>query len=531
MADNHPIGTAAATEAGLVDDTLLEAFRERLALVLAADESLGDFEFSSGEIPLAVIHAATGYVYFYDSTDSTTPDDGVTCLVTGNSLRYHIEDAAALSLNSVLSIEASPPGTPTVGDAHIVDTAATGDFSGHDDDIAFYTRRGWVFATPELGHTVFNRRSRTNWQYGAAGWGGFAVSYGAGSIPPEALEFPAMLVVQDTLNAPPGSPVAGQYWIVGSSPSGAFSGHAGDLARYTGSGWTFLDPEDGWAVSHAAYGFSVLYDSGTWSGRSGSEVQTFTTAGADTWTKPPRGTMAFIEVWGGGGSGGRAGANDGGGGGGGGSYACRFVPTALLSATESVTVAAGGAARTSDNQNGAAGGTSSFGSWLSAYGGGGGAGNISGGGGGGGGGGQGGVGTTASENTGAAGGVDAVGGSIAGSIGGTGGTGNNSNSIAAATGGASIDGGGGGGGGNGDSGGGGVGGKSINGGGGGGGALSGAGSGAAGGTSQNGGAGGQGGRDSAAAGQAGVQPGGGGGGSGTSNSGKGGDGMVRVTVF
>lgn len=527
----HPIRTAAATESGVVESTLLEAIVKRTPFALNVGESLSGFDFDVGEPPLAVVALATGYLYVLDTTDSTTADDGLTCLVSGNGLRYHIEDAASLSLNSILSFETSPPGTPTVGDAHIVGTGATGDFAGHDDDMAVYTRRGWVFAGPEMGLTVYNEDDDANWQYTDAGWTGFAVEFAAGSIPPEALEFPAGLVVQDTLNAPPGSPVAGQYWIVGSSPSGAFSGHAGDLARYTGSGWTFIDPEDGWSVGHAAYGFAVVYDSGTWSGPSGSEIQTFTTAGADTWTKPSRGTMAFIEVWGGGGSGGRAGASDGGGGGGGGSYACRFVPLASLSATESVTVGAGGVARTSDNQHGAVGGTSSFGSLLSAYGGGGGCGNVSGGGGGGGGAGQGGAGTTATTATGATGGVDAVGGSIAGSIGGTGGTGNNSNSVAAAAGSASIDGGGGGGGGNGDIGGGGIGGKSINGGAGGGGALSGGGTGAAGGTSLNGGAGGQGGRDGASAGQAGSQPGGGGGGSGTSNSGKGGDGMVRVTVF
>lgn len=173
MADNHPLGTAAATEGGLVEDTLIEAFRKRTALVLAVGESLGDFEFSAGEIPLAVIHATTGYCYFYDSSDSTTADDGLTCLVTGNGLRYYIDEAASISLNSVLSFETSPPGGPVVGDAHIVGAGATGGFAGHDDDIALYTRRGWIFATPEKGLTVYNDDDATNWQFTAAGWGEF----------------------------------------------------------------------------------------------------------------------------------------------------------------------------------------------------------------------------------------------------------------------------------------------------------------------------------------------------------------------
>lgn len=531
MAQN-PIRTAAAAESGLVTGTLLEASVKRNVYVLNVGESLDDLDFDVGEPPLAVAFAATGYLYFYDSTDSTTVDDGLTCLVSGNGLRYHIEDSASISLNSVLSFESSPPGSPVVGDVHIVDAAATGDFSGHDDDLAVYTRRGWVYATPGIGHTVLNEDDDTNWQYTASGWTGFAVAFADGSILPPALAWPAGLAVESTENTPPGSPTVGPYWIVGTVPTGAYVGHGGDLAHWTGSAWAFIDAYEGATVFHKDFGFSVSYISGSWLGEAGSEIQEFTTAGGATWTKPSKGTMALIEAWGGGGSGGRAGANDGGGGGGGGAYAQRLVPLASLAATESVTVAAGGAARTSDNQNGAGGGASSFGSWLTAPGGGGGAGNLAGGGGGGGGGGQGSAGSTATTDVGAAAGTDGSGGSIAGSAGGGGGTGNDNGGTPAATGGNSIDGGGGGGGGNGSGGGGGVGGASVNGGAGGGGAKSGgSGDGGVGGNSVNAGDGGTGGRDSASAGTAGTAPGGGGGGSTTLNSGKGGDGMVRVTVF
>lgn len=90
------------------------------------------------------------------------------------------------------------------------------------------------------------------------------------------------------------------------------------------------------------------------------DVQTFNASG--TWTKPARGTMAFIQVWGGGGAGntdGGAGTNGGGGGGG---YAERTIPLSSLGATETVTVPAAASA-------GNAGGTCSFGTWTVAYGG------------------------------------------------------------------------------------------------------------------------------------------------------------------
>jgi len=410
MAQN-PIRTAATAEGGLVVDTLLEAMVKRFGYVLNVGEELGDLEFDTGEPPLLVFSATTGFGYFLDLTDSTTPDDGLTTLVTGNGLRYAIEDAASISLNSVLSTATVPTGSEVVGDAYIVGVG-TGAFAGQDDNLAYLTRRGWVFAVPEIGATVLNEATGQNTQFTDTGWGAFAVEFADGSIAPKALQFPGGIVVEDTLNTPPGSPTTGKFWIVGSVPTGDFVGHGADLAYWTGSAWAFLDPADGWSVYHKAYGFEVFYTSGSWLGGAGSEVQTFSTAGGDTWTKPARGTMAFIQCWGAGGSGGRAGANDGAGGGGGGSYVERLMPLSALSSTESVTVGAGGPAATVNETNGTAGGDTSFGSWVIAYGGGAGFGNTSNQGGGGGGGGTFAAGSAGADAAGGAGG-DPLGGAAA----------------------------------------------------------------------------------------------------------------------
>lgn len=529
---DHPFRTAAAAESGVYEDTLLEAGVKRTLLVLGVDEALGDFEFDTGEIPLAVAWAATGFVYFYDSTDSTTVDDGLTTLVTGNGLRYAIEDAASISLNSVLDVVTAPAGSEVTGDAYIVDAAATDEFAGQDDNLAYLTRRGWVFASPEIGMAVLNEATGQNTQFTDSGWGAFAVEFGAGSIPPAALQFPAGIVVEDTLDAPPGSPTTGKFWIVGSSPSGDFTGHGGDLAYWTGTAWAFMDPAEGWAAFHKANGFEVFYDSGAWLGAAGSEVQTFSTAGGATWTKPARGNMVLIQAWGAGGSGGRNNTAVAAGGGGGGSYVERKMPLADLASTVSVTVGAGGAARTTNDTDGQAGGNSSFGSHVIAYGGGGGHNN----GGGGGGGGNLSAGATgASQNAGGAGGSyqgGAAGNEGSGtpsgsSVFGGGGGGADSGTGSIVAGGASLYGGGGGGGGRGSGFNGGAGGTSMHGGGGGGGGGNGP---AAGGASLYGGNGGAG-ADGSANATAGAQPGGGGGGSESGNSGKGGDGRVRVTVF
>lgn len=45
-------------------------------------------------------------------------------------------------------------------------------------------------------------------------------------------------------NAPPGSPTAGDSYIVGTAPTGAWAGRANTIATYTGSGWRFVPDRD-----------------------------------------------------------------------------------------------------------------------------------------------------------------------------------------------------------------------------------------------------------------------------------------------
>lgn len=46
-------------------------------------------------------------------------------------------------------------------------------------------------------------------------------------------------------NDPPGSPAEGDRYLVGDTPTGAWVGHAQDVAYYSG-GWQFLQPLPGW---------------------------------------------------------------------------------------------------------------------------------------------------------------------------------------------------------------------------------------------------------------------------------------------
>lgn len=49
-------------------------------------------------------------------------------------------------------------------------------------------------------------------------------------------------VVADIADSPPGSPATGDLYIVGTSPTGDFSGKANQLAQYQTGGWVFYAP-------------------------------------------------------------------------------------------------------------------------------------------------------------------------------------------------------------------------------------------------------------------------------------------------
>jgi len=75
----------------------------------------------------------------------------------------------------------------------------------------------------------------------------------------DALLHPA---VEGTLNAPPANPVDGQAWLVGTAPSGGWTGHGGALASWQGGNWLFTRPVDGMRVFDRAKGLDMLYFAG-----------------------------------------------------------------------------------------------------------------------------------------------------------------------------------------------------------------------------------------------------------------------------
>lgn len=76
----------------------------------------------------------------------------------------------------------------------------------------------------------------------------------------------ALHPVAETLgdNVPPAAPQPGQCWIVGASPTGAWSGQAGKLAAWTDGGWRFVAPPEGMRVALRGTGLAAIRTASGW---------------------------------------------------------------------------------------------------------------------------------------------------------------------------------------------------------------------------------------------------------------------------
>lgn len=72
-----------------------------------------------------------------------------------------------------------------------------------------------------------------------------------------------------SLNTPPGSPNDDDMYRVGASPTGDWSGHAGELALYNSdgwgtNGWDFVTPEEGMRIWDGGNNDLLVYDGTAW---------------------------------------------------------------------------------------------------------------------------------------------------------------------------------------------------------------------------------------------------------------------------
>jgi hypothetical protein len=70
-------------------------------------------------------------------------------------------------------------------------------------------------------------------------------------------------VINMTTNVPPGSPAEGDSYIIGPSPSGAWSGHAGKIASWY-SGWRIKTPKEGFRAWIQNLDRQYVYNGTSW---------------------------------------------------------------------------------------------------------------------------------------------------------------------------------------------------------------------------------------------------------------------------
>jgi hypothetical protein len=280
---NHE-AVAALPVASNADKALIRALcTRRFAYSLDASESAANFiavDPATGVIPLNLIQ--NNISFQYDSTDSTTIADGVTCLVTAGGKRY--KAASVAPPYSVLTrATVAEPGSPAVGDTYLIPTAATGaDWAGKDGQIGTYTARGWVFVTMPIGCSIYVKDENAFYYRAASGtWtaGVGSIAIGAGGVNiTNMLGAKASFVVKvenQTTNAPPASPVTPTAYVIGPSPTGAWSGLAGQLAICLAAGtFTIIAPVAGDQVYDKARNTLFQYNGTTWVSAVGAIVGT-----------------------------------------------------------------------------------------------------------------------------------------------------------------------------------------------------------------------------------------------------------------
>ncbi|MHC5053630.1 MAG: DUF2793 domain-containing protein [Planctomycetota bacterium] len=90
----------------------------------------------------------------------TTPRLSLAELVEGQSSGHVTHNEALADLDAAVMCMvkdrdlSTPPGSPSAGDAYIVKATGTGDWSGHDREIAYYNG-GWEFIAPKVGFFAY----------------------------------------------------------------------------------------------------------------------------------------------------------------------------------------------------------------------------------------------------------------------------------------------------------------------------------------------------------------------------------------
>lgn len=165
----------------------------------------------------------------------------------------------------------APPGSPTIGDAYIPAATATGDWAGHEDDVAVYwqgpreSSASWHFFTPANGH-----RAHVVDEDRIVVWDSNQWFDGIPMDMPIELKLSRLSVADRDLTTPPGSPTIGDTYIPAATATGDWAGHEDDVAIWwlspgaSSAAWYFHTPETGLRAYIVDEDVLSLWDGSSW---------------------------------------------------------------------------------------------------------------------------------------------------------------------------------------------------------------------------------------------------------------------------
>lgn len=105
--------------------------------------------------------------------DNYVPPEGALAFIKSESSLYFYKDGVWSifeGVNTVLDSINTPPVSPAIGDSYLVTGVATGDWTGHEDDIATWTGTEWVFKQPQLGDIIADIANNDILIYNGVSW-------------------------------------------------------------------------------------------------------------------------------------------------------------------------------------------------------------------------------------------------------------------------------------------------------------------------------------------------------------------------